>query len=496
MNVMMLLDMAAQAEPDRIALGRRVDGLTYGRLHALAASAATWLADQGDRVLYTDISTPTLPVLLFGSSWAGKPFVPLNYRLANGRLEALIDSQGTAVLVGPHAARGTVGALITSLAASHISESVATSKEWSDDANDIAIVLHTSGTSGAPKPVILRQKHLVSYVLGSVDFLGADVDEAILVSVPPYHIAAMAAILTAVFGGRRLVQLPTFDAKDWVNTVREEDITHAMVVPTMLARIIEVLEAEGASSPGLPTLRHLSYGGGRTPLPTIETALALLPNVNFVNAYGLTETSSSITVLGPDDHRLALTTDDPAVRSRLGSVGQALPTVELSIRDLDGVEVVPGTSGEVWVRGEQVSGEYGSSVTLDGDGWFATKDAGYLDADGYLFLAGRLDDVIVRGGENLSPGEIEDVLINHPSVSEAAVVGIPDTQWGEVPACALVCEPGTTVSAEEIQSWVAQHLRSARVPSVVYLCDELPYNDTGKLLRRELKPILSALHKQ
>jgi acyl-CoA synthetase (AMP-forming)/AMP-acid ligase II len=487
MNVMMLLDMAAQTEPDRIALGRRADGLTYGRLHALAANAATWLADQGDRVLYTDISTPTLPVLLFGSSWARKPFVPLNYRLANDRLEALIDTQGTAVLVGPHAARGTVGAHTTDLASSHIANAVATTSEWSDDAEDIAIVLHTSGTSGAPKPVILRQKHLVGYVLGSVDFLGADPDEATLVSVPPYHIAGMAAILTAVFGGRRLVQLPTFDAQDWVNTVREEAITHAMVVPTMLARILDVLEAEGPSSPGLPTLRHLSYGGGRTPLPTIETALALLPHVNFVNAYGLTETSSSITVLGPDDHRLALTSDDPAVRARLGSVGQALPTVELTIRDPDGVEVT---------QGEQVSGEYGSSATLDGEGWFATKDAGYLDADGYLFLAGRLDDVIVRGGENLSPGEIEDVLINHPSVSEAAVVGIPDTQWGEVPACALVCEVGMTVTTEEIQTWVAQHLRSARVPSVVYLCSELPYNDTGKLLRRELKPILSALHQQ
>jgi acyl-CoA synthetase (AMP-forming)/AMP-acid ligase II len=494
MNLMMLLDMAAQADPDRIALGRRSDGLSYARLQSLASQAASWVGDKGDRVLYTDVSTPSLPVLLFGASWAGKPFVPLNYRLAADRLEALIDTQTPGVLVGDHAPRKDISAHTTELAAKAIAASDSHPGEWSDDGEDIAIILHTSGTSGAPKPVVLRQRHLVGYVLGSVDFLGADPDEATLVSVPPYHIAGMAAILTAVFGGRRLVQLPTFDAQVWVDTVREEEITHAMVVPTMLARIIDVLEGEGSSSPGLPSLRHLSYGGGRTPLPTIETALALLPSVNFVNAYGLTETSSSITVLGPEDHRAALTSNDSSVRLRLGSVGQALPSVELSIRDVNGIEVSQGIAGEVWVRGEQVSGEYGSSATLDGEGWFATKDAGYLDAAGYLFLAGRLDDVIVRGGENLSPGEIEDVLINHPAISEAAVVGVPDTQWGEVPACALVCEPGVSVSVEEIQAWVAQHLRSARVPAVVHFCAELPYNDTGKLLRRELKPILAALH--
>lgn len=497
MNLMVLLDMAAQAAPDRVALGRRSDGLTYGRLKELAGAAAVWLDGQGERVVYGDVSTPLLPVLLFGSSWAGKPFVPVNYRLAADRLDTLIASQVPAALIGPQPQQESLSAHTTAAASSAIyalAETFPQPQEWSFDDDDIAIVLHTSGTSGAPKPVVLRQRHLVGYVLGSVDFLTADADEATLVSVPPYHIAGMAAILTAVFGGRRLVQLPVFDPVEWVAAVRSERITHAMVVPTMMARILETLVAEGASSAGLPTLRHLSYGGGRMPLPTIESALQLLPHVNFVNAYGLTETSSSVAVLGPDEHRAAMASDDPTVRARLSSVGRPLPTVELSVRDVDGNEVANGEHGEVWVRGDQVSGEYGNVSTVNAEGWFSTKDAGFFDDQGYLFLTGRLDDVIVRGGENLSPGEIEDVLMNHHAVRDAAVVGIADQEWGEVPACAVVFEAGQAIDTHELQAWVGQHLRSARVPVVVLVLDELPYNDTGKLVRRELKPMLQNLH--
>nr|BFE78062.1 hypothetical protein GCM10020093_006630 [Planobispora longispora] len=212
------------------------------------------------------------------------------------------------------------------------------------------VLLHTSGTTAAPKVAVLRHRHLTSYVLGSVDFLSAGPDEATLISVPPYHIAGIAGLLTALYAGRRIVQLPNFEAAEWVRLAREQRITHAMVVPTMLARIVAVLEEAGG---GLPYLRHLSYGGGRMPAPVIEQALRLLPHVGFVNAYGLTETSSSIAVLGPEDHRQALTSGDPAIRRRLGSVGRPLPTVEIVVRDSDGKEA---ERGELWVRGPQVSG--------------------------------------------------------------------------------------------------------------------------------------------
>ncbi len=499
MNIMILLEMAAQANPDRVALGNLEGGLTYGRLFELAGGLAAHLRSEGtERLLYSDEATPSLPVALFGASWAGIPFVPVNYRLADDRLRTLIEKQTPALHA--HSERDkartadiagitgiTTDALLDAATAAVGSEPA--EPDWSFEGEDVSVLLHTSGTSGDPKVAVLRQRHLVSYVLGSVDFLGAEEDEATLVSVPPYHIAGMSAILTATYGGRRLVQLPNFEPHLWVETAKREKITHAMVVPTMMARILEVLESTWES---LPDLRHLSYGGGRMPVPVITQAMALLPHVNFVNAYGLTETSSSVAVLDPDDHRVAMDSDDPLVRARLGSVGRPLPTIELTIRDLNGVEVGSGERGEVWVRGEQVSGEYGGRSVLNDEGWFPTKDAGYLDVDSYLFLEGRMDDVIVRGGENLSPGEIEDVLLQHPSIRDAAVLGVPDTEWGEAIAAVVVLREDATLSSEDVQEWVVRHLRSSRRPTRVEFRDELPHNDTGKLLRRVLKVELEA----
>src|SRR5581483_3262517 len=359
--------------------------------------------------------------------------------------------------------------------------------EHDDDA--VAIWLFTSGTTGEPKAALLRHRHLVSYVLSTVEFLAAAEDEATLVSVPPYHIAGMATILSNVYAGRRIVYLPQFDPGEWVDLAARESVTHAMVVPTMLGRILDALDERGAE---LPALRHVAYGGGRMPVATIERALDLLPDVGFVNAYGLTETSSTIAVLGPDDHRAAHASDDPLVRARLGSVGRPLPSVELEIRDPSGTPLPAGQVGEICVRGEQVAGEYQGASALGEGGWFATRDAGYLDEGGFLFVEGRIDDVIVRGGENLSPGEIEDVLVEHPAVAEAAVVGLPDEEWGEVVGAAVVLEPGNAVDVEELQEWVRERLRSSRVPAVIEVRDTLPYNETGKLLRRVLREELRA----
>jgi fatty-acyl-CoA synthase len=262
-----------------------------------------------------------------------------------------------------------------------------------------------------------------------------------------------------------------------------------MTVPTMLARILDALDDIGPG--GIPSLRHLAYGGGRMPIPVIERAMEAFPGVDFVNAYGLTETSSSIAVLGPDDHRIALASDDPAVRQRLGSVGRPLPTVEISIRDADGEPVPVGQRGEVWVRGEQVSGEYANRTGDDTGGWFATNDGGWFDADGFLYVEGRLDDVIVRGGENLSPGEIEDVLLAHDAVSEAVVVGVPDDEWGEAVAAVVVLHPGASATPDELSDWVVAHLRSSRRPAVVEIREQLPISDTGKVLRRVVRQELS-----
>ena len=247
----------------------------------------------------------------------------------------------------------------------------------------------------------------------------------------------------------------------------------------------------GAGGCGLPTLRHLSYGGGRMPLELVERTLFDMPQVNLVNAYGLTETSSTIALLTPDDHREAFASNDPVVRARLGSVGRPLPSIEVEVRGGDEAVLPPGEKGEIWVRGEQVAGEYVGHSSLTGRGWFRTRDSGWFDSDGYLYIDGRLDDVIVRGAENISPGEIEEVLMAHGSVTEAAVIGISDAEWGEVVAAVVVLQPGTAATEGELQDWVRTRLRSTKMPCMVEFRDELPYSPTGKLLRRVLRDELT-----
>jgi acyl-CoA synthetase (AMP-forming)/AMP-acid ligase II len=349
-----------------------------------------------------------------------------------------------------------------------LSEAVATGADPTEadfvDPESIAVLLFTSGTTGEPKAAVLRHRHLASYILGSVECLGADETEAQLVAVPPYHVAGVTAVLSCLYSGRRIVYLPAFDAEAWLTTVTSESITQAMVVPTMLGRVLRLMEDHGTSC---PSLRHVSYGGARMPLEIIERAMKLMPEVDFVNAYGLTETSSTIAVLTPDDHREAVSSTDPAVRRRLTSVGRPLPTVELEIRDADGKALPPGEVGEIYVRGEQIAGEYLDRSVLTDDGWFPTNDAGSLDADGFLYLEGRLDDVIVRGAENLSPGEIEDTLLAHPAVADAAVVGIPDSEWGEAVGAAVVLDDGAHADVEELQAWVRESETTSTTSSPV-----------------------------
>jgi acyl-CoA synthetase (AMP-forming)/AMP-acid ligase II len=224
------------------------------------------------------------------------------------------------------------------------------------------------------------------------------------------------------------------------------------------------------------------------PQSVIERALELFPETSFANAYGLTETSSTISILGPQEHRDAISSDDPAVRRRLTSVGLPLPSLEVQIRDEAGNVLGPNEPGEIFVRGEQVSGEYlGQGSTLVEDGWFPTRDGGSMDTEGYLFIEGRIDDIIVRGGENMSPGEIEDVLLEHEAIADAAVVGLPDEQWGEAVAAVVVFKSGATASIDELHQWVKDRLRSSRTPERIEFWDELPYNETGKLLRRQVR---------
>ena len=324
----------------------------------------------------------------------------------------------------------------------------------------------------------------------TVEFASAGDDAASLVSVPPYHIAGVSNTVSNLYAGRRIVMLPAFSPEGWLALVSEEQVSNAFVVPTMLARIIGAIE-EGAEA-DVSSLRAVAYGGGKMPIEVIQKALALFPDSGFTNAYGLTETSSTIALLGPEDHRTALASEDPKVRARLTSLGQPLSTVEIEIRDEDGNVLPAGEAGEIYVRGDQVSGEYKEKSALTAGGWFPTRDAGYMDEDGYLFLSGRADDVIVRGGENMSPGEIEDVLLTHPAIADACACAIPSVEWGETVGLAVVVREGHGQPGEdELKKLVKDRLRSSRVPEKIAFVKELPYNEMGKLLRREVKKILA-----
>jgi fatty-acyl-CoA synthase len=491
MQTTLLLDIAADACPDRAALV----GMDFAGLRARANAAAHWLRESGaENAVFVGLNGNAVPLMLFASGMAGLPFVPVNYRLADADLRKLIARTAPALVVIDDDMADRIDGIegITLIArsafeAQFIEGDAPELVDQPESDNEIAILLFTSGTTGDPKAAVLRHANLTSYVMSTVEFLGSEEDEAALVCVPPYHIAGISAILTSTYGGRRIVYLPAFTPEDWVSLAAKERITNAMVVPTMLDRILDVMAKTGET---LPALRALSYGGGRMPEPVIARALKALPHVDFVNAYGLTETSSTVALLGAEDHRIAISSDDPKVRRRLGSVGKVLPSLELEIRGDDGAVLGPEQSGEVYVRGEQVSGEYLHKKAISDDGWFATNDGGWLDEEGYLFVEGRLDDVIVRGGENISPGEIEDILRTRPEIADVAVLGLPCTQWGEKVVAVIVCHEGGA-EIEALSAFVRAKLRSTKTPESWFFRDELPYNETGKLLRRVLKAELA-----
>src|SRR5579884_2003258 len=433
MDLELLLTMAVSLDEARAAL-TGPDGRTFstGELQKAAAGAAGLLRSApAERVAFCDTNGPAFAVALFGSVLARLPFVPLNYRLADAQLAQVVARDEVVVAGAGQAERlGRLGAGRVLEAGAFVDaalEAEPFAGAPGADPDDVALLLYTSGTTSAPKAAVLRHRHLAAYVIGTVEFGSAGPDEAALSSVPPYHIAGVMNLLSNLYMGRRVVYLDAFSPERWLSVVKEQSITHAMVVPTMLARIVAVL---GDAPADVPSLRTISYGGAKMPAAVIEKALRLFPDVAFANAYGLTETSSTISVLGPDDHRRALDSDDPVVRARLGSAGLPLPGVEIEIRDDEGRPCAVGVTGEVYVRGEQVAGEY---VGAGGgsDGWFATRDRGHVDAAGYLFVEGRADDTIIRGGENIAPAEIEGVLLAHEDVADCAVVGIDDLEWGQ-----------------------------------------------------------------
>jgi acyl-CoA synthetase (AMP-forming)/AMP-acid ligase II len=469
----MILEMAADALGDRIAFGNRVEGTTFAELRQAARGVADRAESSGaSRLALIEPGGMIVPATLFGAAWAGISYAPLNYRLPEAKLDELLARIQPAIVAAPN----------------WIEPHGDPDRAFPDAPESPAVLLFTSGTSAEPKAAVLRHDQLLAYAFNTLEFGSAAEDETALVTVPPFHIAGVTAILSNTYIGRRIVPLVgRFSAKDWVTTARDEQVTHAFVVPTMLARIVDAMDQDETLR--VPSLRNLSYGGSRMPVPVIERALQLFPDTDFVNAYGLTETSSTVAILGPDDHRLALYSDEPLYQARLSSVGQPVPGIEIRIVDEAGVSLAADEPGEIVIRGDQVSGTYvGTESKVDADGWLHTGDRGWLDVDGYVFCEGRADDTIIRGGENIGPAEIEDALLQHDAVALAAVVGLPDEEWGERIAAMIVLRPGVDrVDIEHVRAWVQERLGSLKTPELIVVADDIPQTATHKILRRQVK---------
>lgn len=488
MSISLLLEMAVSANPDRTAVVSGDTRLTTQELSDLADGGAGVIAgSDAQHVAYVGVGGVMLPVLIFAAARAGLAFTPLNYRLSAEGIQTLIERLPKPLVVVDPRYREMLGDSVGRVMVADEFLAAARSAEPATefpDPESVAIVLFTSGTTSQPKAVELSHSNLTSYVTGTVEFDSAAAEDAALICVPPYHIAGVGAALSNLYAGRKMVYLPNFDANEWVRLINAEHVTTATLVPTMLDRVVTVLEAGGQQ---LPSLRNLAYGGSKVGLPLVRRALELLPGVGFVNAYGLTETSSTIAVLTPEDHRAALAASEPAAIRRLASVGRPVPGIEIEIRDEQGNALGPGATGELFVRGEQVSGRYtGIGSVLDENGWFPTKDIAMLDDEGYLFIGGRSDDTIIRGGENIAPAELEEVLVEHPHVRDVAVVGVEDPQWGQAIVAVVVPRPGAEPDPEELRAHVRKSLRGSRTPDRVVFRDELPTTPTGKVLRREI----------
>ena len=492
MNLATVLEMAAGGYGERGAIVTDAGELTYAELLDRVRGRAAWLRANAnetgaENVVHLGMSGERFLELLLSCAWAGLPFIPLNYRTKTQELAPLPEPFRPVLLVHDEqyaekaaACAGPADRLLPTEAGP---VGGAPAPTYPLDGEQLAIVLHTSGTTSRPKAVLLRHRHLCSYIFGTVEFASSSPGETALVCVPPYHIAGIMGVLTPLYSGRRMAFLPQFEPRAWLHVASAHQVTHAFVVPTMLGRILDVLAEDPNLAPA--RLRHVAYGGGPIHRAVIERALTLLPGVDFVNAYGLTETSSTVALLGPEDHRRALHSTDPEVRARLGSVGRPLPGVDVRIVGEDGGELPAGEVGVVTIAGAQVSAHYHGKDAPPPR--FATGDLGYLDREGYLFIAGRSDDVIIRGGENISPGEIEEVLARHPAMAGVAVVGVPDEEWGQRVVAFLEPRGGEPPARDELTEWARRSLAGFKVPGAYVFVDELPRTDTGKVLRARLR---------
>ena len=534
MNTTEFLSIACAIVPDRRAL--IFEGLEISfeelqqRVNRLASSMSALGVGAGDRVATMQVNCNQSIEIYFAAAQLDALYVPLNFRARAEELEQMLAIAQPSILFigerylplmqtgmqtesgelpanrivlldGPAEERSSEGCLAYGDLQSQGNPEQAHFSEAGDD--DTTVIMFTAGTTGVPKGVMLTHDSFSSYLLSTVTPADPDVEETNLLTVPFYHIAGLQAALAAVYGGRTLAILRQFEPVEWLDLAQAQRVNRAMLVPTMLKQLMDHPRFREYD---LSSLNVITYGAAPMPLPVIRQAIEKFPGARFINAFGQTETASTITMLPPEDHILEGTEQEVAKKlRRLTSIGKPLEDVEVMIVSEEGTPVTEGEVGEIVVRGERMMKGYWRQEAATGEtlrsGWVYTGDLAYQDEDGYIYLAGRAKDFIKRGGEMISPDEVEQTLMSHPLVEDAAVIGVPDLEWGEEIRALVVRQTGWThapgdaagqdfseadLEAELIQ-YCRQKLAGFKRPRSVVFINSLPRNVMGKVLKRELR---------
>ncbi len=512
MNTTDFLSIATSICPDKAAIVFEKKRYTFSqlseRVNRLANGLAKLGVKKGDRVALMQVNCNQCVETYFAVAKLGGIYVPLNYRAKGNELPYMLNTaEANTLFFGEryvdmmNSTRPNLKTVqhYISIEAKHdgmlyYEDLIASSpnKEIVTEIgdNDTTILMYTAGTTGFPKGVMLPHNSFVIYVLENVTPADPVSEERNILTVPLYHVAGTQAMMAGIYGGRTLVMERQFDAKEWMELVAREKANRAMMVPTMLKQLLDHPEFKKHD---LSSLKVITYGAAPMPFEVIKQALEVFPGVQFINAFGQTETASTITMLGPEDHIITGTKEEREKKlKRLASIGKPMPDIQMKVVDEQGHKLAVGEIGEIIAKGPRVMTGYWkdkekTDKTIDKDGWVHTGDMGYVDEDGYFFLAGRSTDMIKRAGEFISPEELEIVLNAHPKIEESAIIGVPDVDWGEVPKAIVVLKKGVTATPEEIMEYCRVQLASFKRPRAVVFVDSLPRNPMGKILKRELR---------
>ena len=511
MNTTEFLTITSSICPDREAIifeGKRFSFADLAeRVNRLSNALMGLGVNKGDKVAMLQVNCNQCVEVYFATAKLGATYVPLNFRAKADELTYITNfSEVSALHLGQRyielvrSVRSQLPQVKSYISLegpaegmldyeSMLSSAVADEVLTDIDDEDTTIIMFTAGTTGRPKGVMLTHENLCTYILNNVSPADLEVEEKNILTVPMYHIAGIQAVLTAVYGGRTLVIQRQFEASDWMKLVEVESVNRAMMVPTMLKQLMEHPEFKERD---LSSLRVITYGAAPMPVEVISKAIEEFPNTRFINAFGQTESASTITMLAPADHIIEGTMEEKALKlKRLGSIGRPLDDTLVKIFDENGHELPPGEVGEIVAKGPRVMKGYlkadeATSQTIK-NGWLYTGDMGYMDEDGYIFLAGRAKDIIIRGGENIAPEEVEAVLHSHPAIDEAAIIGVQDPQWGEAVRAIVALKDGVQATSEEIIEYCRGRLASFKKPESVIFVDALPRSPMGKVLKRLLR---------